>query len=134
MIIEVKARLCECHDYGSKLTLIERPSRAASVESKPPSVEGSGRMAVLRIVFSLPKSGVPRPVTGSQPTEACTKRELCHGVTACKVGKATHAETLSTAPRCVPTRHVIQATYANGVQHRIEESKGGLARGELRVV
>ena len=48
--------------------------------------------------------------------------------------KRTHRETLSTASRRVPTRNVIQARYAYGVQQRIEESKGRLARGNLRVV
>lgn len=84
----------------------------------------------------MPKSGVPRPVTGSQPCEAYPKRVkswVTH-LYVFKVQGETHVETLSTAPRRVPTRHVIEAVYANGVQHRIEEAKGGLSRGELRVV
>jgi hypothetical protein len=50
------------------------------------------------------------------------------------VEKETHIETLSTASRRVPTRHIIEARPTHGVQHGIEETKGRLARGELRVV
>ena len=48
--------------------------------------------------------------------------------------KETYIETLSTAPRRVPTCNVVQARFQCGIQQRIEETKGRLARGELRVV
>lgn len=48
--------------------------------------------------------------------------------------KETYIETLSTAPRRVPTCNVVQARFQCGIQQRIEETKGRLARSELGVV
>jgi hypothetical protein len=88
------------------------------------------------ISFNFPKSGVPKPVTGSHPTVACHKKnpyspyesqtDFCE--------KSTHVEPRSPTPRRVPNHDIIEPIPIRSVNHRIEEPQRAFSRCEPRIV
>ena len=89
--------------------------------------------------FSFPKFGVPSPVTGSHPVDACNNEADQHATSASasikhKGADATHIESLRPTSRVVPDRDIVQAGHADAVQQRVQEPKRREPRVDPHVV
>jgi hypothetical protein len=86
--------------------------------------------------FSLPKSGVPRPVTGSQPGAAylTPRAHQSQGRNRKRWKRVTYAESWRAASRRVPGRNIVQTRHTDRVEHRVEEAEWVLARCDQSVV